>query len=94
MSEATASVPSASSPATPDPGQLGLDPTLSIPEVVPLDSPHDGVPRVIDTPEGLARAARMLTEATGPVAIDTERASGIRYGQRPFLVQLKRGDSP
>jgi len=31
-----------------------------------------------------------LAGASGPVAVDTERAQGIRYGRRAFLVQLKR----
>ena len=74
--------------------ELGLDPELSIPEVVRLDAPFAGIPEVIDTPRGLEQAADLLASHEGPAAIDTERASGIRYGQRPFLVQIKRGDSP
>lgn len=70
-------------------GLAGLD----IPDVVPLNEPADGVPSVISTPRGLRNAITRLSEASGPVAVDTERASGIRYGQRAFLVQLKRGDS-
>ncbi|MEX3610118.1 ribonuclease D [Rothia sp. LK2588] len=70
-------------------GLAGLD----IPEVVPLNEPADGIPSVISTPRGLRNAIARLSEAGGPVAVDTERASGIRYGQRAFLVQLKRGDS-
>lgn len=66
---------------------------LEIPEVVPLNEPFDGVPTVISTQRGLENAAKRLAEQTGPVAIDTERASGIRYGQRAFLVQIKRGNS-
>ena len=31
-----------------------------------------------------------MAAGTGPVAIDAERASGHRYGQRAFLVQLRR----
>lgn len=45
---------------------------------------------MVDTARGLARAAEQLAEATGPVAIDTERASGFRFGQRAFLVQIRR----
>lgn len=71
---------------------LGLG-DLEIPEVVPLNEPFDGVPTVISTPRGLENAAKKLAAETGPVAIDTERASGIRYGQRAFLVQIKRGNS-
>ncbi|WP_085529589.1 HRDC domain-containing protein [Kocuria massiliensis] len=77
-----------------DPEDLGLSPDLVIPPSVPLNEPSGGVPSVIDTYPELEEAAELLTKHSGPVAIDTERASGIRYGQRPFLVQIKRGDSP
>lgn len=55
-----------------------------------LDSPAHGIPEVVDTPEDFASACATLTEAAGPIAIDAERASGIRYGQRAFLIQLRR----
>lgn len=55
-----------------------------------LDEPRDGVPFVIDTPAGLERAARALAAGTGPAGVDAERASGFRYGQRAFLVQIRR----
>ncbi|KRF04571.1 ribonuclease D [Arthrobacter sp. Soil782] len=55
-----------------------------------LDEPQDGVPYVIDTPAGLERAASELAAGTGPAAVDAERASGFRYGQRAFLVQIRR----
>jgi ribonuclease D len=32
----------------------------------------------------------VLSSGTGPVAVDTERASGYRYWQRAYLVQLRR----
>ncbi|UNK72413.1 HRDC domain-containing protein [Microbacterium sp. H1-D42] len=35
-------------------------------------------------------AARSLAEGTGPVAVDVERASGFRYSQRAYLVQVFR----
>ncbi|MEJ5914183.1 HRDC domain-containing protein [Pseudokineococcus sp. 1T1Z-3] len=61
------------------------------PEPLPvLTEPADGVPDVVDTPGALADAARRLAAGTGPVAVDAERASGYRYGQRAFLVQLRR----
>ncbi|MFW0179189.1 HRDC domain-containing protein [Rothia sp. P7208] len=60
-----------------------------------LEAPASGVPPVITTQLGLTRALERLKALTGPVAIDTERASGIRYGQRAFLIQLKRaGTAP
>ncbi len=56
----------------------------------PLLQPRDGVPEPIDDPEALATAVRKLATGHGPVAIDAERASGYRYGQRAYLVQLRR----
>ncbi|HEX5534380.1 MAG TPA: ribonuclease D [Actinomycetales bacterium] len=56
----------------------------------PLDTPRGGVPDVVETPVALERAVDALSEGTGPVAVDAERASGYRYGQRAFLVQLRR----
>ncbi|MGB3374279.1 MAG: ribonuclease D, partial [Microbacterium sp.] len=38
-------------------------------------------------------AARALAEADGPVAVDVERASGFRYSQRAYLVQVFRRDA-
>ncbi|MDR3203108.1 MAG: HRDC domain-containing protein [Bifidobacteriaceae bacterium] len=59
-------------------------------QLAPLLTPASGVPDVIETPEALARAVAALGAAEGPVAVDVERASGYRYGQRAYLVQLRR----
>ncbi len=59
-------------------------------ELRALDAPRDGVPPVVATPEALAEAVAALAAGHGPVAVDAERASGHRYGQRAFLVQLRR----
>ncbi len=56
----------------------------------PLLAPRDGVPEVIVTPEGLASAIAALVAGSGPLAVDAERASGYRYSQRAYLVQLRR----
>lgn len=55
-----------------------------------LTEPAEGVPPVVDTPEALHIATTALAEGEGPVAIDTERASGYRYSQRAYLVQVRR----
>lgn len=73
--------------------QFDLPEGINIPDVVYLDEPEGGTPSVINTERGLHRVAKILAAESGPVAVDTERASGIRYGQRAFLVQLKRGNS-
>ena len=48
------------------------------------------MPATITTPEQLAAAIAALRGGSGPLAVDAERASGYRYGQRAYLVQLRR----
>jgi ribonuclease D len=48
---------------------------------------------VITDPAGLADAVAALSAGTGPVAVDVERASGFRYSQRAYLVQVFRRGS-
>lgn len=60
---------------------------------VPLMTPRGGIPPVIDTDEGLLQATEALESGTGPIGIDTERASGYRYSQRAYLVQLYREEA-
>ncbi|WP_323132659.1 HRDC domain-containing protein, partial [Kineococcus indalonis] len=55
-----------------------------------LDAPAQGLPPVVTDEAGLALVVRAMAAGTGPVAVDAERASGYRYGQRAFLVQLRR----
>ena len=57
---------------------------------IPLITPAEGVPPVIADEEALAEAAAKIAGGTGPVAVDTERASGYRYSQRAYLIQLRR----
>lgn len=45
---------------------------------------------MVADPRALRQAAAALAGADGPVAVDTERASGYRYSQRAYLVQLRR----
>lgn len=77
--------PPASAPAAenvrPDPGVGG--PVL-------LLTPRDGVPSPVETPDQLAEVVARFAAGTGPVALDAERASGYRYSQRAYLVQLRR----
>ncbi len=55
-----------------------------------LKLPADGVPDPIESPGDLAALVTALRAGTGPVAVDAERASGYRYSQRAYLVQLRR----
>ncbi|WP_067704105.1 ribonuclease D [Nocardia jejuensis] len=69
---------------------------MSVPEepeataAVPLLAPVDGVPPVSDSPADIIDAARRLAAGTGPLAVDAERASGFRYSNRAYLIQLRR----
>ncbi|MCW2604259.1 MAG: 3-5 exonuclease [Pseudonocardiales bacterium] len=57
---------------------------------IPLLAPREGVPEIIVTQAGLDDAIARLVAGTGPLAIDAERASGYRYSQRAYLIQLRR----
>ncbi|MBF6065510.1 ribonuclease D [Nocardia terpenica] len=60
---------------------------------VPLLVPADGVPPVLDTAADVADAAARLAAGSGPLAVDAERASGFRYSNRAYLIQLRRNGS-
>ncbi len=62
--------------------------------VTPLTEPEHGVPEVIADPDALADGVRTLEAGEGPIAVDTERASGYRYSQRAYLIQLRRTGTP
>ncbi|MFF8033620.1 HRDC domain-containing protein [Streptomyces sp. NPDC016626] len=57
---------------------------------IPLLEPREGIPPVIADEAALAKVVAAFAAGTGPVAVDAERASGYRYGQRAYLVQLRR----
>ncbi len=63
------------------------------PVIVLLDMPAEGVPDVVVDERALVRAAESIAAGTGPVAMDAERASGYRYGQRAYLIQIRREGS-
>jgi len=60
------------------------------PAVTALLTPRDGVPPVVASATALAEVVARFAAGTGPVAVDAERASGYRYSQRAYLVQLRR----
>jgi ribonuclease D len=59
-------------------------------QAVPLLEPREGIPPVVADADSLAAIVQRFAAGHGPVAIDAERASGYRYGQRAYLVQLRR----
>ena len=60
------------------------------PEVRLLLAPSGGVPPVVQTAAALDEVVERFAAGTGPTAVDAERASGYRYSQRAYLVQLRR----
>lgn len=54
-----------------------------------LTTPRAGVPDLVGDDTGLLTLLPRLAADPGPLAVDTERASGYRYFQRAYLVQFK-----
>src|SRR5699024_9520644 len=79
------------------PGQSGHSvrsmtqaPQADEPDLIAIDTPREGTPPVVATAADLDEAVAALASGTGAIAADAERASGYRYGQRTYLVQLRR----
>jgi ribonuclease D len=70
------------------PGEDHDEPQAPPPE--PLTHPRNGVPAPVVDVRRLRATAAAFAAGTGPVAVDAERASGYRYGQSAYLVQLRR----
>ncbi|MFF2848379.1 HRDC domain-containing protein [Streptomyces sp. NPDC058001] len=73
--------------APPDDGVTGVSADGA---PIPLLEPRDGIPPVVADDAALAEVVAAFAAGSGPVAVDAERASGYRYGQRAYLVQLRR----
>ncbi len=63
------------------------------PDPEPLLAPAEGVPPVSVSVAEIARAAEKLASGTGPFAVDAERASGFRYSNRAYLIQIRRNNA-
>lgn len=59
----------------------------------PFTQPLEGLPPLSATPAEFELAARRISAGRGPIAIDTERASGFRYDDRAFVIQIRRRGS-
>jgi len=69
---------------------------VEVPEEIPgvaVNYPRDGLPHVIETDAQLVKAVASLAAGEGPIAVDAERASGFRYSQRAYLIQIRRAGS-
>src|SRR3984957_20335317 len=65
-------------------------PDAADPDVTPLLHPADGVPDLSTTAGEIKAAAALLAGGHGPFAVDAERASGFRYSNRAYLIQIRR----
>ena len=59
------------------------------PSPAPLLHPTDGIPNLSVTVDEIVAAAQLLDAGRGPFAVDAERASGFRYSNRAYLVQIR-----
>ena len=66
------------------------DADLARSDPVLLTEPSGGTPEVVTDPRVLADVSAAIAAGQGPIAVDTERASGYRYSQRAYLVQVRR----
>lgn len=66
-------------------GAVPAEPTADLPVAVPAV-----VPVVIESRDDYLAAVERIANGTGPVAVDAERASGFRYSQRAYLIQVFR----
>jgi ribonuclease D len=76
-----------------EPGAPGPDSTApgrTPPEPTPLLRPAEGVPDLAVSVRQIEAAARLLDRGRGPFAVDAERASGFRYSNRAYLIQIRR----
>ena len=57
---------------------------------IPLLTLREGLPPVVASEPDFDEVVRRVAAASGPVALDAERASGYRYSARAYLIQLRR----
>ncbi len=82
------------SPAPDSVAHTQPDPDVeATPSVTSSLSPETACHRSSPIRPRLELAASELAAGTGPIAVDAERASGYRYGQRAYLVQIRRNGS-
>ncbi len=70
--------------------RVETDPAATDSTIVPLLEPRDGIPPVVASAADLEATVAAFADGQGPVAVDAERASGYRYGQSAYLVQMRR----
>ncbi|WP_334169252.1 ribonuclease D, partial [Timonella senegalensis] len=68
--------------------------TSTVAQDVPvMREPASGSAQYVANTTSYLHALGRLAAGTGPFAVDAERASGFRYGNRNYLIQIKREGS-
>ncbi len=78
--------------AAPEPRSTSTSIEASLAEALRDPAPHAPLHVIANREEFLFAVAR-LAEGEGPFAVDAERASGFRYSQRAYLIQIFRRGS-
>ena len=68
--------------------------TDEVVELPLLEKPRVSDVRLVDTVDQLHNAIALLEASWGPFALDAERASGFKYSQRAYLIQVHRANTP
>ena len=68
--------------------------TDDVPELPLLAKPRVSDVRLVETAAQLSEAIDLLAKSTGSFALDAERASGFKYSQRAYLIQIHRAQTP
>ena len=79
--------PPSTDPSTSPGSDAGPEPTVALRPLLEL---RDSLPVVVDSAEGAIEVAARFGAGRGPFAVDAERASGYRYSQRAYLIQMRR----
>lgn len=59
-----------------------------------LKQPRNRETLYVENEDQLAEAVELLTAGHGPFGVDAERASGFKYSQRAYLLQVNRAGAP
>src|ERR1700684_1495956 len=79
--------PDMGEPAAAESGSTEPDGTEPTP--TPLLHPAEGIPELSVSVRQIAAAAEFLGAGRGPFAVAAERASGVRYSNRAYLIQIR-----
>lgn len=73
---------------------MSVDEQQETPALLPLLAAPRAEVFLVETAEELDEAVQTLAAGSGPFAVDAERASGFKYSQRAYLVQVYRAGAP